>query len=98
MTHRTRSTVLLGVPTLALALTGCHAKASTNAGAGHRPSSAVGASPRTCPAGDTAATINRRTKCLRAGPGCSAKAVSQYPAYGFRCEQQGGRYVLCRKG
>lgn len=75
-----------------------HAATSASAHASPFPAGQVAssASPgiKTCPAGDTAARIGGVSKCLAVGQQCSAKNASQYPAYGFTCEQKATRYVL----
>jgi hypothetical protein len=63
----------------------------------HRTRTSPSSGTKTCPAGDTAGTINGKAKCLAVGQQCSAKAVSEYPSYGFVCEQRGSRYILRKK-
>jgi hypothetical protein len=51
--------------------------------ASRAPIQAVAA--RSCPAGDTPASIDGQAKCLRAGEFCKHSADRQYRRYGFRC-------------
>ncbi len=96
---------LLVVPMVALlALTGCGPKktaARTPTApapvAGGSSSRAPGSAGKTCPAGDTSATINGATKCLAAGQQCSSKAINSYPQYGYICASSNGRLTLRRK-
>lgn len=62
-------------------------------------SGAPSASPagKTCTAGHTTATINGKSKCLAVGQQCSAKAIDQYPQYGYVCAQSSGKLLLRRK-
>jgi hypothetical protein len=69
---------------------------STSPGPTASSSGASGAATRTCPGGDVRGTINGAIKCLAAGQQCSAKAVSQYPQYGFVCRPSTKGYLLSR--
>jgi hypothetical protein len=73
------------------------AGSAAGTGTSRRARTSASSGTRTCPAGDASATINGKAKCLAVGQQCSAKAVSEYPAYGFVCEQRGSRYVLRKK-
>ncbi len=80
----------------ASSVTSAVAGSSSNAG-GASSSGGSSAGSKTCTAGHTQAMINGKSKCLAAGQICSAKAVTQYPQYGFVCTTTNGKLVLRKK-
>jgi len=107
---RITTTALLTLPlTAVFATSGCGSKkttasaaapthhGATSAGSGTPSHSSGAGASKTCPAGDTRATINGATKCLTAGQQCSSKAISQYTQYGFVCRKQTNGYLLSRR-
>jgi len=71
--------------------------ASSSSGAYSSSGASAGGPAKTCSAGHSQAMINGKSKCLAAGQVCSAKAVAQYPQYGFVCASSNGKLVLRRK-
>ncbi len=73
------------------------AAGGSSSSAGASSSTTSGAAGKTCSGGHSQAMINGKGKCLAVGQMCSAKAVSQYPQYGFVCATSNGKLVLRRK-
>jgi len=71
-------------------------RAVTSAAGGAGTAGTAGGSGKTCTGGHTRATINGAVKCLAPGQECSARAISQYPRYGYVCATVNGRLVLHR--
>jgi len=71
--------------------------AYSSSGAPSSSGASAGGPAKTCSAGHSQAMINGKSKCLAAGQVCSAKAVAQYPQYGFVCATSNGKLVLRRK-
>jgi len=110
MNARTSTLAVTVTLTAAVVLTGCGPKAHTavtpaaptavasaaGGAGGAGTAGTAGGAGKTCSAGHTRATINGTVKCLAPGQECSAKAITQYPRYGFVCATVNGRLVLHR--
>ena len=82
--------------------TPAHATATSTATVAPRlgstsPAASAPAGSKTCTTGHTSAVIGGVNKCLAPGQQCSSKHISDYPQYGYSCEQTGTRYILKKK-